>query len=297
MTMKDLFRTGLCTAALLGLLAAFPGGALAQSSPLQKEIAKQDSIYRAMGDQRDEGYTVDRTLADYLHALGAGFGLALTELRPQDRWLDIGAGRGFAMLDYHDRNFPKVKAGTVAMSIEDRRTPRWQQAASAHGADKIRYLVDKRLSEYSAEELGRFQLITDVLGGFSYSTNLSLFMEKALGLLEVNGNFFGVLQDVHLEIGGNRPHYEGSPYLTEITTADGSELKVCAWLKRIACVEVTCGQMARWTPPVETYQVRKVCNEVAVPALEPVRYTAGTPPERRFRLKAPVKIEAGQLGR
>jgi hypothetical protein len=59
---------------------------------------------------------------------------------------------------------------------------------------------------------------------------------------------------------------------------------VCAWLKRIACVEVTC-QSRQWKPPIEAFRVRKVCDDVAVPALTTVHYQAGTPPERRFQLK------------
>ena len=53
----------------------------------------------------------------------------------------------------------------------------------------------------------------------------------------------------------------GSPFLTEISKADGSELKVCAWLKRISCVEVTCESRPRWQPPMEAFHVRKVCGE------------------------------------
>jgi len=48
---------------------------------------------------------------------------------------------------------------------------------------------------------------------------------------------------------------------------------------------VTCELKKGWRPPVEAFQVQKVCNEVKVPALTPVHYEAGTPPERRFVLK------------
>src|SRR5215510_15641720 len=57
----------------------------------------------------------------------------------------------------------KVRA--VAMSIEDRRTDSWQQQAASLGEDRIRYLSGKRLRHYSPEELGKFQIITDVYGG------------------------------------------------------------------------------------------------------------------------------------
>jgi hypothetical protein len=42
-----------------------------------------------------------------------------------------------------------------------RRTDAWQQQAEQLGDDQ--YLSGKRLGEYSPEELGKFQIITDVL--------------------------------------------------------------------------------------------------------------------------------------
>ena len=261
---------------------------------LSTEITKQESIYQSTGEQVPTGYSVDRSLQDYTRGLASGFDRTLANLGPRDRWLDIGAGKGEAILDYYtpgyDLRYPEgrerrgTKAQAVAMSIEDRRTPRWQQDAANLGAAKIQYLFNRRLHEYTAEELGRFQIITDVIGGFSYTDDLSLFMEKVLGFLELNGSFFTLLQDVHSERGVNRPFYAGASFLTELTHTDGSELKVCAWLKSITCVEVTCEFTTSWKPPIEAYRVRKVCNNVSVPALVPNHYTAGTPPERRFQI-------------
>lgn len=262
-----------------------------------EEISKQESILRSSGAQVPEGYSIDRTLADYVHALPSDFDAALAKLGPQDRWLDIGAGAGQAILDYYTPEYDVThwegrerrgrKARAVAMSIEDRRTPRWQRDADSLGAGKIEYLIDKRLREYSLEELGQFQVITDVIGGFSYTENLSLFVEKTLGFLDLYGSFFTLLQDVRSEDGTNRPHYAGASFLTEISNADGSEVKVCTWLKSITCVQVSCEYKETWIPPVEAFRVRKVCNDVKVPALNSIHYRAGTPPERRFRLTTP----------
>lgn len=206
--------------------------------------------------------------------------------------MDIGAGMGQAILDYctavYDLTHPErrgKKAQAVAMSIEDRRTPAWHQAAASLGENQLQYLFNRRLREYSLEELGQFQVITDFIGGFSYTENLSLFVEKVLAFLGINGSFYTVLQDVHFEDGSNKPYYTGAPFLTEIAKADGSEVKVCSWLKSIACVEVTCELRTGWKPPIEVYRIHKVCNNVTVPALVPTHYEAGTPPERRFELR------------
>ena len=272
-----------------------------------EEIKKQEDIYQGRGDRLLEGYVIDRSLLSYTFTLSAEFDRSLADLGPADRWLDIGAGRGQAILDYYAPRYDSMhvegrerrgkKARSVAISIEDRRTPLWNQTAASLEASKIQYLFGRRLREYSLEELGRFQLITDVIGGFSYAVDLSLFMEKTLGFLELNGSFYTLLQDVHAEDGTNTPFYAGSPFLTEIDRADGSKAKVCPWLKSITCVEVTCELKTTWKPPIEVYRIRKVCNNVTVPALEPVHYEAGTPPERRYRLANPLPGQAGEASR
>ncbi len=285
--------------AILLLLPPLSGGAAfagdAVSPRFSEEVLKQANIYLSKGGQVPDGYIIDRSLLSYIHTLPQEFDTALAQLGADDRWLDIGAGRGQAVLDYYaprydamhssERGQRRKKAHAVAISIEDRRTETWRLNATQMESGQIRYLAGKRLREYSAVELGQFQLITDVTGGFSYTTDLSLFMEKALALLKPDGNFFTVLVDVKSENGETRPFFSTSSFLTELTDANGDAAPVCSWLKKISCVEVTCESKANWQPPIEGYRIRKICNEVAVPALLPVFYEAGTPPARKFQLR------------
>ncbi len=271
------------------LLVLWPGTALcADPGPAPKldaELSRQEKIYQSRGEKRPEGYVIDRSLESYSETLPPAFGRALASLGPKERWLDIGAGRGQAVLDYAtSKDHPGQKAQAVAMSIEDRRTPAWHEAAARLGPDRIHYVSGKRLREYPVAEIGRFRIITDVIGGFSYTENLSVFMETVLRILELNGSFFTLLQDVHAENGSNKPYYQGAPYLTRIARPDGPDVRVCTWLKSIGCVEVTCELRAEWKPPIEVYAIRKVCDEVKVPPLTTIHYEAGTPPERGFRL-------------
>jgi SAM-dependent methyltransferase len=284
---------------LFVLLAPWPGTARAQGAVkppvLDDPVAQQEHIYRSRGKDVPDGYVITRGLAAYGEALPGGFPGSLAALGSDDRWLDIGAGEGRAILDYYTPGYDAArprgpargsgKARVVAMSIEDRRTEQWHETAARLEAGKIGYLYGKSLRDYTRDELGRFQLITDVIGGFSYARDLSRYMEKALDLLEVNGSFYTVLQDVQSEAGSNPPFYQGAPYLTEIQQADGSKMKICAWLKSISCVAVTCEISTRLRPPVELYHFRKTCDEVRVPALVPVHFEAGTPPERRYQLR------------
>ncbi|MEK7875478.1 MAG: hypothetical protein AAB325_04775 [Pseudomonadota bacterium] len=291
-------KTGIRIVVLLVLQALWLGASHSGelgSSRFSAERSKQEAIYHGEGDGVVEGYTVDRSLSVYAEGLCTEFDRTLANLGPKDRWLDIGAGKGYAILDYYtpgyDLTHPEgrerrgKKARAVAISIEDRRTPLWRENAASLGGNQIQYLFNRRLQEYSSEDLGEFRLITDVIGGFSYTENLSLFVEKVLGFLELNGSFYTLLQDVNSESGTNRPYYADSPFLTEIANASGSEVRVCSWLKSITCVEVACELKMEWKPPVEAYHVRKTCNDVTVPALIPITYEAGTPPQRRYQLR------------
>lgn len=274
-----------------------------RSGALSKEISEQAKIYQSHGDVVPTQYVIDRSLLAYTISLLPGFDRALAELGPAQQWLDIGAGEGQAILDYYEPRYDAMhkegrerrgsKARAVGVSIEDRRTTEWHQAAAQLEPGKIRYLFGKTLSEYSPDELGKFDLATDVYGGFSYTPRLSRFMEKALSLLELNGVFYTLLIDVHPEIWPNssaRPHSE---FQTAIVNPDGSELKVCAWLKRIACVEVQCEAESTWETPIERYRIRKICKDVAVPALESLHFVAGMPPARQFRLVKPSPAAPG----
>lgn len=260
---------------------------------LQEELKKQEAIYQSRGESVPSGYVVGRSLLSYTSILPADFNNALWDLGPADRWLDIGAGEGHAVLDYYSERFDslhsaerdrgKKKARAVAMSIEDRRTPRWHEMAAMLEPDQIRYLHGKRMREYSSQELGRFRIITDHLGGLSYTRNLSLFMEQVLNVLEVNGVFYSLLLDVRPETEPDPALYKDLLLLTEIERPDGSNVKVCSWLKSISCVRVTCETNTELKRPVEIYRVQKTCSDTVVPSLVLADFTAGTPPPRRYR--------------
>ncbi|HET9802363.1 MAG TPA: hypothetical protein VFP96_03945 [Candidatus Acidoferrum sp.] len=254
---------------------------------IDEEITKQEKIYRSRGTDVPTGYVIDRGLSGYGESLSTGFCDALAKLGSSDRWLDIGAGEGQAILDYYaSGNAQKCagsgdKASAVAISIEDRRTDKWNQQTASLG-DRLRYLSGRRLSQYSLEELGKFKLITDVFGGFSYTERLSLFVDKVLNLLEVGGSFFTLVSGVHLT---NAKDKIGILYLTELEDAMGRPEKVCSWLKKATCAQVSCESKSDWKRPTELIHVRKTCNDTSVPRMKLVEFEAGYPPSRRFQLE------------
>jgi SAM-dependent methyltransferase len=274
----------------LGLRAVWPQD-LAEPR-LDEEITKQEKIFQRRGADVPSGYITSRGLSDYAELLPSGFCDALGRLGSPDRWLDIGAGEGQAILDYYapeDAAAPAErcarsgdKARAVAISIEDRQTDKWRQQAASLG-ERIRYLTGKSLRHYSLEELGKFQIITDVFGGFTYTADLSQFVDKVLSLLEVGGGFYTLVPGVHLEDGKDK--LLGSLYLTELENATGRPEKVCSWLKKTACVQVTCESKSDWKRPTELINIRKVCSDTSVPRMKLLEFEAGYPPDRRFQLE------------
>ena len=258
---------------------------------LDEEIAKQQKIYQRRGADVPSGYITNRGLSDYAELLPTGFCDALGRLGSSDRWLDIGAGAAQAILDYYAaegngtsgekcaRSASKARA--VAISIEDRRTDNWRQQTASLGSNRIRYLAGKSLRHYSVEELGKFQIITDVFGGFTYTADLSRFVDKVLNLLEVGGSFYTLVPGVHLE-GGDKL---GTWYLTELESAAGRPEKVCSWLKKTSCVQVTCESKSDWKRPTEVIKIDKICSNVSVPRMKLLEFGAGYPPDRRFQLE------------
>ena len=258
---------------------------------LDEEFGKQEKIYRSRGADVPSGYVTNRGLSDYASLLPSGFCDMLGRLSNSDRWLDIGAGDGQAVLDYYASE-PKAaaekcgrsgtRARAVAMSIEDRRTKKWQLQAAILGGDRIQYLSGKRLRDYSVEELGKFQLITDVYGGFSYTEDLSRFIGKVLSLLEVGGAFYTLVQNVQLENGKDKP---SSSFQTELVDSAGRDIKMCSWLKQTPCVNVGCESKNDWDTPTELVNIHKICSDVSVRPTKLLRYEAGNPPGRRFQLE------------
>jgi hypothetical protein len=256
---------------------------------IKKEFLEQEKIYRSRGADGRRVYTTNRGLSRYAELLPSGFCDALGRLGSSDQWLDIGAGQGEAILDYYlpedaaaERcrgSGPRARA--VAISIEDRRTDDWKQQTARFGDDRMRYLFGKRLRQYSSDELGKFQVITDVYGGFHYTEDLSQFIDKVLGLLEVGGGFYTLATGVHLADGKEKL---GSLYLTELEDAFGRPVKVCSWLKRISCVQVTCDSKSDRDRPTELIKIQKVCNDTSVPRMKLVEFEAGYPPGRCFQL-------------
>ncbi len=123
---------------------------------------------------------------------------------------------------------------------------------------------------------------TDVYGGFSDTEDLSLLLETVLSLLDVDGAFYTVVQNVDLEASKDNPT---KGYQTELVDAGRRGMKVCSWLKKTACARVVCESKNDWDSPSELINIRKVCSDVSITRMKLLQYQAGNPPSRRFQLE------------
>jgi hypothetical protein len=146
--MKVSTRTLVATLLVLSTAAANNCYCAGQvDSRFKDELSAQEKIYQSDDESLRGSYVVDRTLQNYARMLAPGFDDALAKLGPRDRWLDIGAGMGFAILDYYnpnydllhpERNGHRKKAQAVAISIENRKHLGWQVTAARLEPNQIR---------------------------------------------------------------------------------------------------------------------------------------------------------------
>ena len=118
----------------LGLAAGWPQ----EPAPprIEQEITKQEEIYRRQGADVPRGYITNRGLSDYAELLPSGFCDALGRLGSSDRWLDIGAGDGQAILAYYAPEDDAAPADKCARS----------GARGARGGDVHRGSSDRRVA-------------------------------------------------------------------------------------------------------------------------------------------------------
>ena len=119
-------RMGVLIFIVLPALATTASRQEAAQPQIEKEIEKQEKIYSRRGADVPRGYITNRGLAKYAELLPSGFCSALGTLGGSDRWLDIGAGEGQAILEYYAQGDAAelkcggsgARGGAVAISIE-----------------------------------------------------------------------------------------------------------------------------------------------------------------------------------
>lgn len=160
-------------------------------------------------------FVISRDLDDYARELGFQFLDLLLSLPPDFRWLDSGAGRAYAQRTFFERT--EVPLGTL-FALGFRRP--WWTPVYKGGRDKsIFYYIDSVDMNEPTDVLpflnSSLDLITDVFGPFSYSTNPIKALRQYLKWLKPGG-------ELRISIRG---------FSSSVTLLDGSHISFTSWLE------------------------------------------------------------------
>lgn len=215
-------------------------------------------------------YVSSRGLEDYV-LLGSTFAREITQLQPGQWWIDVGAGRGTAIIDYLERD--GSAGGVVGITVDVPKYDRRDKALTKYG-DRFRYLSGRYLEEYDVpNELPRARVVTDFYGAFAYSPHLDEIVAKSAQMLEVGGHYY--------VLNGFDSKFQVEHQLT-LLTREGKSLSLREYFSMVGCMRVEEARDEDWR--TETYALVKECEDVKVPALELVTLRSGTPPRRTYRL-------------
>jgi SAM-dependent methyltransferase len=125
-------------------------------------------------------FTTSRNLTDY----DSVFKLRplLAKMTAKQRWLDSGAGRAIAQLEYLSL-FKKYEFSSPQLVALAYKKPWFVTSKKIN----FKYLSGRKLEDYTTTELGKFDLITDFFGPFSYTENAIQVLNVYLDILNVGG--------------------------------------------------------------------------------------------------------------
>lgn len=222
-------------------------------------------------------FNIERLLEHYKYLLGDDFRKKLASLNtPEHHWIDSGAGLGYATGEY----VKSEEGSRTHVTAISRYVPllkreylggigwfpiKYIRKIESETQGRLRFLSGKPFEKISNAEIGKADLITDLLGTFSYSEDPSTVLQKYLDLLKPDG-------ELYLYLGNG----------SRSTVSDPSNLNgysfISQWLTNIQGInaEVTSNG---------TVRITKTTMEVKVPQLKMLHTTADSPPIRKY---APV---------
>ncbi len=165
----------------ISLFSNHSNQALFQYEKKQSEQTQATELHKTQGHLERNSFTTARTLQEYYNTLKIE--PVLTHLDSSKRWLDAGAGRAHAQLQFLD--FKKKKSELPPEMIALSYKKPWF-VTSRKGPFK--YLESRLIEDYHPAELGTFDLITDLFGPYSYSKNPVVVLNQYLDLLNLNGS-------------------------------------------------------------------------------------------------------------
>lgn len=258
-------------------------------------------------------YNASRALNHYESILDYykenGFLKELFHLKNGSRWLDVGAGDGSAAFDYIFSK--KGRADVMAISVE-RKNNKFVLEESQRPNGRLKYLTGKFIEEYSVDELGRFDFVTDVYGALSYAPQIDVIMQKIGDLMQVGAIFFGNLKEETeffrtedipdpdkiramrvraIPYGLDSSNSSNSAisediknHFATLTIFDrqGKKIDYLSWFDSITCLK---RDDSRSGDGEIVIKLIKTCDKVVVPKLKTVEFIDFTPPLRAYQLE------------
>ncbi|MCM2277785.1 MAG: hypothetical protein NDJ89_06885 [Oligoflexia bacterium] len=222
-------RAGLQIAVLF--LGAHLGAGLPVETARGESGTHSSPCAEAYRDVAENNFRVGRNLESYLGLFSPEFEQEIRRLGPQHHWVDLGAGEGLAVEDYLT-HFIKYSAAGPDEQGKARATAIsyivTRQDFTRH--EKARLLKGRFFEDIPNEEIGKFDLATDLFGIAAYTPKLDVYLDKVLRLLNEDGSLF---------IAVGNPGLGGASLLkNEFHTSDGKTLNFVEWFKTIAGIEV-----------------------------------------------------------
>ncbi|XGC82300.1 hypothetical protein ACES2L_07365 [Bdellovibrio bacteriovorus] len=198
-------------------------------------------------------FITDRTLWDYTHDLHPDFAKALERMTPESHWIDMGAGKAKALIEFMKSRDSENRPFTTAVAFK---IDRWFGMPTFEG----KLQTHEGLFEHQpTNQWRKADVITDVMGVFSYTTDLSTTLQKNFDLLKVNGELY----------------ISTSAYGSQFRV-NGETLSLEAFLTLIPGLKVE----GKWG----NIKITKEQENIKIPVLELERYKDESPPIRLFKV-------------
>lgn len=272
-----------------------------------------------------------RDFEHYAQLLPQSFLDRITKLKKMDHWLDAGSGEGIAIEDFFrdvvfnpnqllmDSGYSGWKPRSIEMDPEairraaaDLNHKDFSEKPSVTGVSfrmfrlppqnsKLTIKTGRFFEEIPLEEFQKTDLISDVYGVASYTSNLHEVLTRYHHILKMGGRaylFIGDHVEVPSHIGYSKPERIGAegwdaPFAnSKVRTLDGEEISLLEWLNKISGFQVSIesrrieqrpkGGFAPGAVLRSTIVLEKSSDEFRAPKIKLMHADDGKPPIRNF---------------
>ncbi|MEN0058236.1 MAG: hypothetical protein AAGB31_05335 [Bdellovibrio sp.] len=229
---------------------------LSQAAPGSRCNTALSELYIPTQRLLKNNYVTSRGLAEYIRHLHPDFAKKLRSLGPNHHWVDLGAGKANAQIEFL-KELSDLHLAPLATAVAFKLDRWW---GPRHFQNKLQvkegFFELQDISQWPSVDL-----ITDFMGVISYSKNIGLSLQKAFDLLREGGEFYTY----------------SSHLLIRIVNSSGHNLSLTDFLKTIPGLEVE-GRYG-------VLKITKVSSQIQVPQTELIHYMDDAPPQLTFQIR------------